>query len=316
MKFLKFPFTTLFFALIVSMSFIACESDDDDDMIIADKDKTITEYLQTAEEFSTLRTALDRTNLSAILNDDDTDFTLFAPNNDAFEAAGINVNEIDTDALMDVLLYHVVAGNKIKEVDLLFDDRYYTTESTAGIGGNKLSIMIDKESGTLFINGMAAISDSENDFDNGVIYELGSVLALPTVTSVIANDADLQNLEGALSSVDGLADTFDDGEEYTLFAPVNDGFDDIEDVVEGLNSDQVGSILTYHLLEGIFNGDNLNDDDVITTVNGETIKIDVDFGNTEIEDANGDETRIKIGNIYTTNGLIHIIDDVLLPSEY
>lgn len=315
MNFFKISFIHLFFALLVGFSFVACESDDDDDMVIADRDKTISEYLETAENFSILKSALDQANLTEALNNTDTEFTLFAPNNAAFVAAGVDLDDIDEDDLKAILLYHVIEGDKVKEENLLLEDRYFTTESVYGVNGAKLSMMLEKENGNLKINDNIAISDSENDFKNGIIYELGDVLALPSLNSVITNDGKLQYLETVLGGSTNLSDVFDGNDDFTLFAPINDGFEDIEETLQELSEEQIDKVLTYHVLADVVNEEGLEDDAVFTTVNGETLKVDVDLNLIRLESTDGEKTRIRINNIQTTDGIIHIIDDVLVPNN-
>ena len=77
----------------------------------------------------------------------------------------------------------------------------------------------------------------------------------------------------------------------------------------------MASVLTYHVVEGNFRKDDLEDDQVITTANGETITIDIDLGVVRIEDSTDEKTLVRITDIQTTNGVVHIISEVLMPNE-
>ncbi|MEM8527559.1 MAG: fasciclin domain-containing protein [Bacteroidota bacterium] len=311
----KFP--AFLFASILAFGFVACESDDVDDMVTADKDKTLTEYISGDSDFSTLSSALERTGLDAVLNDEDADFTLFAPNNAAFTRLGVDLATLSDDDLKDILMYHVIMDDQIRGNDLVFENRYYESASTAGVNGTNLSIMLDREDDQLMVNGIVAVSSTPNDFKNGVIYELNDVLSLPTVADIAINDENLSSLETALTDATGdLVNLLSGTTVYTVFAPINDAFEDDEETLATLNAEQLANILSYHVVAGNVVSDDLEDDQVVATLTGEEITIDIDLGIVRIQDAEGNKTLVNIRDIQTTNGVVHIIDDILMPSEF
>lgn len=307
---------SLFFMLALSVSFIACESDDVDDDVKANKDITISEFIAGDDNFSMLASALERTDLTSVLDNEDEEYTLFAPNNAAFGKLGVDLSTISDEDLTNILLYHVHAEDRIGLGNLTFENRYFETASKAGPGGEQLSIMLERNDDVLSVNGMMAVSSTPNDFKNGAIYELNDVLALPNIVSIAAADSELSSLVDALTSASGDLDELLSGTDvFTVFAPKNEGFDNISETTSTLTADQLASVLTYHVVEGNFRKDDLEDDQVITTANGETITIDIDLGVVRIEDSTDEKTLVRITDIQTTNGVVHIISEVLMPNE-
>jgi len=305
------------FVSVLAFGFIACESDDVDDMVKSDKDKTLTEYISEDANFSTLSAALERTGLNEVLEDEDADFTLFAPNNAAFTKLGVDLVTLPDEDLKNILMYHVIIDDRIKTNDLIFENRYFESASTAGLNNTNLSIIIDREDDQLMVNSFVAVSSTANDFKNGVIYELNDVLKLPTIADIAINDEKLSSLESALIDASGDLVSLLSGETaYTVFAPINDAFEDDEEILSTLKAEQLANILSYHVVNGSVRADDLTDDQVVTTLNGEEITIDIDLGIIRIEDADGNKTLVNIRDIQTTNGVVHIIDDILMPSEF
>lgn len=315
MKVLK-QLPSLFFMLALSVSFIACESDDVDDNVKANNDITISAFVADDDNFSTLAAALERTNLTSVLDDEDNNYTLFAPNNAAFDKLGVDLSTISDEELTDILMYHVISDNRVGLGDLTFDFRYFETASTAGPNAEKLSLMLEREDDVLRVNNMVAVSSTPNDFENGAIYELNDVLTLPTIVSVVTADSELDNLANALTTASGDLDELLSGTElYTVFAPIDDAFDAISETTMTLTADELASVLTYHVVEGNIRKDDLEDDQVVTTANGETITIDIDLGIVRIEDSEENKVLVRITDIQTTNGVVHTISEVLMPSE-
>lgn len=314
LKFKRFPLLLLLPAFL--MFFASCESDDVDDMVTADRDRTITEYLGSDKDFSTLNAALERTGLNTTLDSESDNFTLFAPNNAAFEKLGVDLATISDEDLTDILLYHVIQDRAIGVVNLTIENRYFETASSAGPNSNNLSIMLERENDELMVNGLIAVSSTPNDFKNGVIYEMNDVLSLPTIADIAINDKNLGRLETALTSASGdLVDLLSGTDVYTVFAPVDNGFEKIEDVVNALDTDQLANVLSYHVVNGNVLSSDLEDGQMVMTLNGEEVTINVDLGVIRIEFQDGERSLVRLANIQTTNGVVHIINDVLLPNE-
>ena len=112
----------------------------------------------------------------------------------------------------------------------------------------------------------------------------------------------------------GLVDTLKSEGPFTVFAPTDDAFAKLpEGTVETLllpeNKDQLVAILTYHVVAGKVMSTDLSDDMEATTVQGESITIDLDDG-VKVEEAS-----VLTADIETSNGVIHVIDTVILPGD-
>ncbi|MEM1121181.1 MAG: fasciclin domain-containing protein [Bacteroidota bacterium] len=309
MKFFDFPKFFGLLLLVFAIGFVSCEDDDADDMVIANNDQTIAAYISNDANFSILNDAIAQAGLTSVFTDEDAELTLFAPNNAAFAAANIDLNTISTEDLRRVLMYHVITDDKIKGTDLTFEDRYFQTAAT--MNGRNLSVMLDRDNDRLMVNEFTAISDSENDFENGVIYELGNVLMPASVVDIVSFDSELSMLATAVTNASLLGAVTD--ANVTVFAPKNEAFEDVD--TGNLTAEQLRSVLTYHVVPQLLLKDDFEDDQVITAANGKTFTIDIDLGFLEIEDESGADTRIEIEDINATDGVIHIIKDVLMPAD-
>lgn len=112
----------------------------------------------------------------------------------------------------------------------------------------------------------------------------------------------------------GLVDTLKGDGPFTVFAPTDEAFAALpEGTVESLllpeNKDQLVAILTYHVVPGKVMSTDLSDDMEAPTVNGETVTIDLDNG-VMVEAA-----TVTSADIETSNGVIHVIDTVILPGS-
>ncbi|MFK7933911.1 MAG: fasciclin domain-containing protein [Saprospiraceae bacterium] len=310
---LKIKNLTLYLMLLLvsAVTFTACDGDNLD----IDDDTTITEFVASESRFSTLTAALERTGLTSVLDGEDK-YTVFAPNDAAFNALGINLDDLSDDDLRNVLLQHVVFDKQIGDLTITFENRYFTSEAT-GPNGAKLSILLKDEGDDLMVNGVRVISDDEIDVENGVIYEIGQVLLPKNLVEMALIDEDLSELVAALGKADGdLVNVLSSADDnFTVFAPENDAFEDIMETVNGLTTEQLATVLTYHVVAGNFQSTDLTDEQIVTTVNGETIALEIDGDDVTIRDAEDNEVEVKIANVQTTNGVIHIIKEVLMPSS-
>jgi uncharacterized surface protein with fasciclin (FAS1) repeats len=137
-----------------------------------------------------------------------------------------------------------------------------------------------------------------------------------TITDVVASNPDFSTLLAAVGAAD-LADTLAGEGPYTVFAPTNDAFDalsagTLDSLLKPANQDQLAGILTYHVVEGEVMAADVTPGDV-TTVNGADFTISVDNGDVIIADGQGNQAMVTQTDIEASNGVIHVIDAVLLP---
>ena len=305
MKYLKFSFI---FALSL---FLLSSCDNDDDPIV--ESNTIVDIAAGDAQFSTLVSALQRTGLDAILNSPG-NFTVFAPTNDAFDQLGVDLSTLSNDELTDILLYHVL-GASVRSTDLQDGQTYASTASASGPNDEQLTLLIDKDGGAVTINGSVNVSSVDIAADNGIIHVVDDVIMpLDIVGHAVAN-SNFSTLVSQVSSAPGDLVTILSGNgPFTVFAPTNDAFSQIADVVATLTPEQITDVLTYHVIAGSnVRSTDLTDGAEVMMVNGQNITIDLSSGASLI-DASGNVSRIILADVQATNGVIHVIENVIIPS--
>lgn len=125
----------------------------------------------------------------------------------------------------------------------------------------------------------------------------------------------LQALQAA-----GLADRAKGAGPYTVFAPTNDAFQKLpagtlDNLLKPEMKKQLTSILATHVVEGSVKAADLKDGQTIKTVNGETLTVSKQGNTVMIKDAKGGSATVTMADIQATNGVVHSIDSVLMPSK-
>jgi uncharacterized surface protein with fasciclin (FAS1) repeats len=272
------------------------------DAVLIPPTVTVVDIVVNSPDHNTLEAAV----IAAELADDlsgDGPFTLFAPTDAAFAALGTVVDELlldPTGALADILLYHVVSGTVL------------STDLTAGdvptLNGKSVTVSFD--GGNAFING-AQVTVADIETDNGVVHVIDAVLIPPTVTvvDIVVNSPDHNTLEAAVIAAE-LADDLSGDGPFTLFAPTDAAFAALGSVVDDLLLDPTGAladILLYHVVSGTVLSTDLTAGDV-PTLNGKSVTVSFDGGNAFINGA-----QVTVADIETDNGVVHVIDAVLIP---
>lgn len=308
---LRFPIA----ALALGFGLVACNDDDDTDPII--ETNNVVEVAAANPEFSTLTAAIETAELVPTLSGDGP-FTVFAPNDEAF-GSFLTENGLSADELLanpelgDILTYHVVSGN-VASGDV--DPGRVNTVADA-----PFFVSLDPD-GVLWINGSAKITATDISASNGVIHVLDYVITAPTqniaeiATSLSTSDSpEFTQLVAALVRAD-LVETFMGGfdDDYTVFAPTDAAFEALYDAlgvngVDEIELDLLTDVLNYHVVEARRFFQDLRQDAVIETMLDDAT-LTVDLANMQINDASLDEDLV---NIHATNGVIHVIDQVLLP---
>lgn len=311
------------FALIglLSLSVVACSNDDDGDVITPTN--TIADFVENNPDYSNLNAALEVAGLKNTL-DGSTNYTVFAPNNAAFNeflsANGFaNLDAVPAEVLTQVLLNHVLEG-EIRAADL--STGYVNSSSTLSPNGDNLSMYINIGDNVV-INGESTVTTANVEVDNGVIHAVDAVIGLPDITTFALADPNFEILVAALTREDdypfvGILQTQGDPAPFTVFAPTNEAFVDLleELQVESLNdisSDVLASVLSYHVVAGAnVRSEDITDGQVVTTFETGEFTINTENG-VVITDENLRETNVIATDVQATNGVIHVVDQVLLP---
>ncbi|WP_313114011.1 fasciclin domain-containing protein [Aequorivita sediminis] len=309
-------------SLLVFITFGIISCSDDDDTIVDPQTNTIADFVSSNDDYSSLKSALDKTGLTTTLEEPG-NYTVFAPNNDAFStflaANGFSsLDEVPTDLLKNVLLNHVL-GMKLVATDLTTG--YVNSLALQTTSGKNLSMYVNTSSGVK-LNGIADVTTADIMADNGVIHAVNSVIGLPTVVTFATADSTFATLVSALTRDDqpdyvGVLSTADGTSPapFTVFAPTNDAFSSLLAEL-GVNSlsDIDGPTLTatlntHVIAEANVRSENLVDGPV-STLGADII---IDANNATLTDPNGRVSNIIVVDVQAENGVIHAIDKVLLP---
>ena len=262
--------------------------------------------------FTTLAAALGAADLVDTLKGEGP-FTVFAPTDDAFAklpegtVATLLLPE-NLEQLKSILLYHVVSG-KVPAADVV------TLTGADTVLGEAVTIKV--EDGKVYLNDTVQVIITDVEASNGVIHVIDSVLLPPAklvdIVDTAVADGRFTTLAAALGAAD-LIETLKGEGPFTVFAPTDDAFAKLpEGTVETLllpeNLEQLKSILLYHVVGG-----KVMAKDVVTltsadTVLGEAVTIKVDMGKVYLNDT----VEVIITDVEASNGVIHVIDSVLLP---
>ncbi|MDZ7740377.1 MAG: fasciclin domain-containing protein [Bacteroidota bacterium] len=316
----------LFFAALISVTAASCSKDDDDDnqpMNPVDNKMDIVETAVADEQFSSLVAALQKAGLAETLKGDGP-FTVFAPTNEAFlkflSAAGFNtLDEVPNEVLTQILLNHVVSGNYLStDLSTTYVPGLAIEETTS----NNISLYIDLSDG-VNINGSAMVTKADIEASNGVIHVVDAVIGIPTVVTHALANPDFSILVEALTRADLTTDfvsVLSGKGPFTVFAPTNGAFaallenSDSWNNLEDIPVETLEAVLTYHVVNGanVLSG-SLSDGQQVTSFNGEDFTININGGNVSITDANERNANVIAVDVQAGNGVIHVIDTVILP---
>ncbi|GAA0728819.1 hypothetical protein GCM10009430_38250 [Aquimarina litoralis] len=314
-------FTYAVFCTVLVLGTYSCGSDDDGDVVIP-TDNVVT--IATGDsDLSLLVSALTTADgdLVSVLNGDGP-FTILAPTNSAMEAFltannYADINAVPTDELQQILLNHVIAG-EISSSDLINDAAgYEQTSSTAGPNGSALSVYFNTTDGVVF-NGSATVSTADIAASNGIIHKIDAVIGLPDLTTFATADPNLSRLLEGLSAYNfDYVTTLQGDGPFTVFAPNNAAFNDLLatnvdwNTPADIEETTLESALNLHVLpDANVREENLTDGNV-STIGGQ---VSINATAKTVSDGSDPATvsNIVSTNIQTTNGVIHLIDKVLL----
>jgi uncharacterized surface protein with fasciclin (FAS1) repeats len=139
-----------------------------------------------------------------------------------------------------------------------------------------------------------------------------------TVVDVAASNDDFSTLVTAVETAD-LAETLNGDGPFTVFAPVNDAFaalpaGTLDTLLLPENQDQLTAVLTYHVVPLEAMSNDLSDGMTITTVQGQPLTVGVSDTGVTLTDASDNTVSVVQADIEAGNGVVHVIDEVLLPA--
>lgn len=326
-KFLKNPnltkhnLITLIF-LSLTLVFVSCSTENSDFEELNNTELSIVDVLKSYDSpetqnrltskptFKTLNVALAKTGLAGVVSSNR--LTVFAPTDEAFAAIGLDKRNIATvPNLEEILLYHVL-GDVVFSTDLA--NGFVPTLNGAAVEVNlNNGVMIN----------MSNVIAADVQARNGVIHVIDQVLFPPSNNLLeLAESFDPEfSLLVDVLELTGLDAVIANNGPFTVFAPTNDafvallgeldGYDSLEDFDTPEDIELLTNVLLYHVVEGRVFSSDLSSGPV-TTLNG---MFELDLNTLTLTDANDREVGLiaDLLNVQATNGVVHVIDRVLLP---
>ncbi len=280
----------------------------------------IVQTATTANTFNTLASLLVATSLDSVLTDEERKFTVFAPTDAAFsklDPATLDALAADTDALTNVLLYHVLADQEVDAATAIS----LAGSTTAAANGDSLALSLIE--GKLFINTSEVVA-TDVAASNGIIHAIDTVLIPPVdvkpapapgnIVETAINAGSFGTLVTALQATGLDAVLADENGSFTVFAPTDDAFAKLGgDTISALLADTetLSDILLYHVISGSVIGSTAAISlagGTVETANGDSIALSIRENSLFINDS-----KVIVTDVVASNGIIHVIDTVLVP---
>lgn len=307
------------FAIVLSVPVLITGCDKDNDPV----NNTITDVVVGNASFTTLEAAVVKAGLQTTLSGTGP-FTVFAPDDAAFTASGITstvLNSLTPAQVSSILLYHTL-GAKVTAADVPAGPNAKVTTASGD------SVFVTKNANGVFINGIK-VNTADVAADNGVIHIIGRVLNPPVgniVETAVASGLDslVKAVTRATTAPGGdptLAGTLSTA-RLTVFAPTNAAFTQLLGALSltDINQIPVGTLLAvlrYHVVGGrAFSSDLANGSLPMLAGGNTTTNLTNGTGGGPSIQGNGNggnRSNITATNIVCRNGVVHLIDRVLLP---
>ncbi len=307
-------------AIIASVSF-SCS--DDDNTTSSPTNNSISGIASRTPDLSLLVDALNRTDLVQTL-DQSGSYTVFAPTNAAFttflsDNGYASLNEVPVNALKEILLNHVISG--ALNSSSLSTGYVKTLAKGSASTTNTLSMYVDTTSGVK-LNGVSNVTTPNITASNGIIHIVDAVIGLPTVVTHALANPNFNILVDALTRADQpdfvgiLSGTTNS--PFTVFAPTNTAFGSLltelgATSLNDISQNTLENTLKYHVVAGAnVLSASLTNNQSVTTFQGGNFTITT-MGGAKITDANNRVSNIIAVDVQASNGVIHVLDKVILP---
>ncbi len=275
---------------------------------VANESRNIVETAVAAGSFNTLAAALKAGELVGALQGDGP-FTVFAPTDEAF--ANLPAGTLESllkpenkGTLQAILKYHVVAGE-------LPASKVVKSPFATTLNGQRVDIEVTDQG--VMIDG-ARVSTTDIRCSNGIIHVIDSVI-LPSTDDIVATAVEagsFKTLAAALQAA-GLVEALQGDGPFTVFAPTDEAFaklpaGTVESLLKPENKAKLTAILTYHVVPGRVYSDAAAKGAEVTTLQGGKLRTKGSDGGVYVNGA-----KVVSADLETSNGVIHVIDSVILP---
>lgn len=296
--------------IFLTFSTSSCKKDDPAPVVTP----TVVGLAQSDTTLSILVSAVTKAGLVATLSDLTKSYTVFAPTNAAFRAAGFPQTVIDaltpaqvSTVLTPILTYHVL-GSKVISTSVPVSDAVVTL--------NGKNLFASRNANGVFLNGIK-VTTADLNGSNGVVHKINGVLVPPTqsIAEIVTSNPNFSLLLTAVVRA-GLAGALSGAGKYTVFAPVNSGFPSTLDTDAEINAAPVADVLgivgTHAFSTNIFASDLTNGPTGPTLNTTKTLTVSTSPVTVKITGSSAGVSAVTTANVVATNGVIHIIDKVLL----
>ena len=302
------------FALFAFATIPFLSSCGEDEPVVPVPTNTIVDVVVNGADFSLLEAAVIHAGLADALKG--ANLTVFAPTNQAFINAGFKdeaaIKAADKTVIADILKYHVLAKKVTstdiatadnQELTMLSTKKAYLTKDAAGVSINAVKV-----------------TKADVAADNGVIHVIDAVIVAPTknIVELVIADANLSLLKEAVlrasTGKTNVAAILSSAGPYTVFAPTNKAFENASFTsakIAMTDPDFLAKVLTYHVIGARVYSTNLKTASVATAQGG---SVAINAANGTVQgDSNSTASKITAVNVGATNGVVHVIDAILLP---
>lgn len=321
----------------LSFGIFSCSSDDDVSQPPIGDDPDVPNLVEAAEDGG-LTTLLDAVGAveglgGTLLNADQ--ITVFAPTNQAFSDA---LNAFEAESLEElveniggvvnletVLGFHVVPAVAFS-TDLQQGEQTFTTLADQEITVTVADGVVTVEDA---LENTATVINADIEIDNGVVHVIDAVLLpllpeapLPNLVEA-AETAELNVLLDAVGAVDGLGEALLAENEITVFAPTDEAFTNLlsevgvsslNELVEEIGLENLETVLGFHVVPAVAFAEDLNEGaQTLTTLAGQDLTVTRTGNEVTVTDVEGNTFNVTTPNVAIENGVVHVIDGVLLP---
>ena len=314
MKWLK----TLLTAFAMTGLLAACGGGDDDPA----PPPTIAGLAQ-QQNLTALLAAANKAGLSATLANTSVGLTVFAPTNAAFDTLATQLGFADANALVaalppaalaNILNYHVLPT---RQTAAQLSTGAATRATAYTFDGSPATLTVSTTGGVSLTDAaltQATVTTANVAASNGVVHVVNKVLVPPGVLNVVQMaqvNPLFSTLVGAVVDAN-LATTLSGAGPFTVFAPTNQAFADIASTVASLTPTQLSTVLTYHVLPSQVLASQVPFGTPVATVSGQSIT--VQNSPLRIVDTTATPAPIVATDVRASNGVIHVISKVLIPT--
>ncbi len=300
--------------VVILICFTSCLDDDDN----PGPQENALQVLEADGDFSLFLSAMEHAELLDLLSQS-LSITVFAPSNSAFTtfltSEGVSAaEEIPVDELTPILLYQFLPFG-LRSTDL--QSVYYFSANRFSPDSVAVVMLANITPNAIVFNSQATVTQSDIEAQNGFIHKTDAVLTPPNVLSIIETNPNFSILEEALT-ITGLADSLISTSPKTLFAPPDGAFEDLFSELPGVNDiddfpvAELERIIRFHIAEDNFISQELFFNDLTTLLEDKELRVE-NTGGANI--SVNLQTAIILPDVQATNGIIHVINDVLDPGD-